>query len=439
MATGILPRIFSALRGFFFFFFLFFILNTALAQDVNLNIGSQAYAIDPKLDSFSLVGLGGGIEMELGGIPIKNASLGLSLSYLGFLPTDAEAPRIQALYGMLSFGYLWEIWQLSRLGPYAAFGYGRGFVSLDGQALQSGSQVPFCAGLRYQFLFSPTLRLDSKLGLRLIAERTSLYVNPELSAGISLRLPTAKKEGKPSPIQSIQIMDSGESLPPVGEIVEAKEVSTQEEIQPSAEEKPQAIKIAETQDLPSLELTPQSELEQPAETIVALAMDPDQKTPPDEASKEAAPIQGKTATEEARQELAEVEDLRIIDTGATEGQRIIIYSSFEANDIILTPRFYEQIPPIMRYLQSISNLKSIEVLGYISDDGRMGGTALSLSRARLVQSVLKVSFLPRTLEINAKGMGKENPIADNKTAEGRLQNRRIELVLHVFPSEVKHE
>jgi OmpA-OmpF porin, OOP family len=38
-----------------------------------------------------------------------------------------------------------------------------------------------------------------------------------------------------------------------------------------------------------------------------------------------------------------------------------------------------------------------------------------------------VSGIPLSNSMTAKGYGKENPIADNKTADGRLQNRRVSL------------
>jgi OOP family OmpA-OmpF porin len=45
--------------------------------------------------------------------------------------------------------------------------------------------------------------------------------------------------------------------------------------------------------------------------------------------------------------------------------------------------------------------------------------------AESVMSYLKTHGVSNSM--TAKGYGKENPIADNKTADGRLQNRRVSL------------
>lgn len=80
---------------------------------------------------------------------------------------------------------------------------------------------------------------------------------------------------------------------------------------------------------------------------------------------------------------------------------------------------------------AVSSLKKnpnlvIEVDGYTDSVGSAKkNLALSQARAESVLSYLKEHGVGNTL--TAKGYGKENPIADNKTTEGRLQNRRVTL------------
>ncbi len=50
---------------------------------------------------------------------------------------------------------------------------------------------------------------------------------------------------------------------------------------------------------------------------------------------------------------------------------------------------------------------------------------LSRRRAETVMTYLKEHGVTNTM--TAKGYGKDHPIADNKTADGRLQNRRVSL------------
>lgn len=137
-------------------------------------------------------------------------------------------------------------------------------------------------------------------------------------------------------------------------------------------------------------------------------------------------------TASAKKDLAAIADVKVVGDSGVEGQRIVIHSSFVANDITLTRRFYQQFPAIVRYLKTLPNLVGIDVEGYVADDGtKDDGKALSQARAKMVMSVLQREFKTAKLSFSAVGMGGEYPIADNGTALGRQQNRRIELVLHV--------
>ena len=68
----------------------------------------------------------------------------------------------------------------------------------------------------------------------------------------------------------------------------------------------------------------------------------------------------------------------------------------------------------------------IEVDGHTDSVGSdKKNLALSQARAETVMSYLQTHGVSNTM--TAKGYGKEHPIADNKTADGRLQNRRVTL------------
>jgi outer membrane protein OmpA-like peptidoglycan-associated protein len=74
--------------------------------------------------------------------------------------------------------------------------------------------------------------------------------------------------------------------------------------------------------------------------------------------------------------------------------------------------------------------RSIEVQGYTdsqgSDDYNMG---LSQRRADSVRGYLVSQGVPSD-KITARGYGKASPVADNTSAEGRADNRRVEIVVH---------
>ena len=81
---------------------------------------------------------------------------------------------------------------------------------------------------------------------------------------------------------------------------------------------------------------------------------------------------------------------------------------------------------------AVSSLKKnpslvIEVDGHTDSVGSaQKNLALSQARAESVMRYLKQHGVTNTM--TAKGYGKDRPIADNRTSDGRLQNRRVELV-----------
>ena len=69
----------------------------------------------------------------------------------------------------------------------------------------------------------------------------------------------------------------------------------------------------------------------------------------------------------------------------------------------------------------------LEVQGYTDATGpEQYNIGLSQRRAEAVERYLVSKDLP-LFRINIVGLGKENPIADNKTSNGRAQNRRVEV------------
>ena len=76
-------------------------------------------------------------------------------------------------------------------------------------------------------------------------------------------------------------------------------------------------------------------------------------------------------------------------------------------------------------------IERIIILGYTDSEGSdMHNLSLSERRAEAVASVMMASgLLQRNIQIVP--MGKQRPIADNRTAEGRAQNRRVAIVVPV--------
>jgi len=88
----------------------------------------------------------------------------------------------------------------------------------------------------------------------------------------------------------------------------------------------------------------------------------------------------------------------------------------------------EAVNTFAEFLKNHENY-SAKIVGYTDSRGSASyNKKLSQKRANKVKDVLIAKGV-NTSQVTATGMGEENPIADNTTAEGRLQNRRIQAEL----------
>ncbi len=73
--------------------------------------------------------------------------------------------------------------------------------------------------------------------------------------------------------------------------------------------------------------------------------------------------------------------------------------------------------------------RNVLVEGHTDSRGaREANLALSRRRAETVRSYLVSRGYPAD-KIEARGIGQERPVAENVTAEGRANNRRVEIVV----------
>jgi OmpA-OmpF porin, OOP family len=83
---------------------------------------------------------------------------------------------------------------------------------------------------------------------------------------------------------------------------------------------------------------------------------------------------------------------------------------------------------IAEALKSNSGIK-VKIIGYTDSDGS-DATNLDLSkkRAEAVKAILISDFGIDATSLETDGKGELLPVADNKTKEGKAQNRRVEFV-----------
>lgn len=107
---------------------------------------------------------------------------------------------------------------------------------------------------------------------------------------------------------------------------------------------------------------------------------------------------------------------------------------FETGRSELLPSARKQLDDVVAALEIVSTLKEdrgrgITVIGHtdsVGDDEK--NQTLSLRRAETVRNYIIASGISRD-RVQAEGGGETNPVADNKTAQGRAKNRRVDIIL----------
>lgn len=105
---------------------------------------------------------------------------------------------------------------------------------------------------------------------------------------------------------------------------------------------------------------------------------------------------------------------------------VTLYINFDSGKASIKPESVPTIVQIVEMLKLAPDM-SLEVGGHTDNvGGEKTNQSLSEARAQSVVKTLVESGVP-TARLTAKGYGQSKPIADNKTAEGRDANRRVEL------------
>jgi len=137
------------------------------------------------------------------------------------------------------------------------------------------------------------------------------------------------------------------------------------------------------------------------------------------------------AADKAQQQLKQMEALR-----EEEGRLIISLSGvlFESGGDKLTSSSESRLDTVAQALAAYPD-RSIVVEGHTDDRGSDAtNQQLSQKRAESVRSYLQQRGVPPE-QMRAVGRGESQPIASNDTAEGRANNRRVEVIVEPAPGE----
>jgi OOP family OmpA-OmpF porin len=99
--------------------------------------------------------------------------------------------------------------------------------------------------------------------------------------------------------------------------------------------------------------------------------------------------------------------------------------NFDFDKSIIKPEYYSEVEKVANFLKS-HPLSSTEVEGHTDSRGSDEyNEKLSQRRADAVREALLERFSIDPARVKAIGYGESRPIADNETAEGRAENRRV--------------
>lgn len=103
--------------------------------------------------------------------------------------------------------------------------------------------------------------------------------------------------------------------------------------------------------------------------------------------------------------------------------------TFDTNKSNIKANFYPTLNKVAQVITE-DNKSGILVSGYTDSTGTDSiNIPLSQARAQSVASYLSSKGVS-TARINVQGLGSSNPIADNTTAAGKEQNRRVEIAVY---------
>lgn len=118
---------------------------------------------------------------------------------------------------------------------------------------------------------------------------------------------------------------------------------------------------------------------------------------------------------------------KTLDTADYSVGKVIVLENifFEFDKSVLLPQSYVELHNLINLLDKYPKMK-IELSGHTDNKGKdKYNMELSLNRAKAVYDYLLLAGIDKK-RLKYKGFGATQPIADNKTEEGRAKNRRVE-------------
>lgn len=131
-----------------------------------------------------------------------------------------------------------------------------------------------------------------------------------------------------------------------------------------------------------------------------------------------------------------ISNLRLAEAGADTRHKLIETGTFTTNEILfdtnkatIKSSSASTLSELGKALTDNPKVK-VSITGHTDSDGKdSDNQRLSEQRAESVKNYLNKNFSIETNRMATSGKGESNPISDNKTEEGKKQNRRVEFNL----------
>jgi outer membrane protein OmpA-like peptidoglycan-associated protein len=112
----------------------------------------------------------------------------------------------------------------------------------------------------------------------------------------------------------------------------------------------------------------------------------------------------------------------------SEGRFVTSGITFDVNSDKIKPESFGVLKEIAGALTDNPTVK-VKIIGHTDSDGDAAkNLELSKKRAEAVKATLSSEFSIDASRMDTDGLGATKPLADNKTTEGKAQNRRVEFV-----------
>jgi len=116
--------------------------------------------------------------------------------------------------------------------------------------------------------------------------------------------------------------------------------------------------------------------------------------------------------------------------------KLTLHINFDFDKAEIKPEFKSDLDRAAAFIQKHSQVPFILIAGHTDHTGTPEyNQKLSEDRAKAVRDYLVSNYNIDGKRLLSQGYGKTRPVADNKTKEGRYQNRRVEIICCVLPPE----